>query len=273
MKFGSFAWELICVGFCLLTVQHSVAQFNMMTHPVKLSLQYGGKLEAGDGFRVVVHIDMPEGWHTYWLNPGDSGMPPAFTWDLPDGIQEGRRRWLPPQRIVEPPLVTLGYENDAWIIQEFLLHSDADVASAFLRLETSWLICKDVCIPRQGQAELSLAALPENFTPENHLPEHLLPFLQDPDWLPGVSATRVGREIKLVVDLPNDVMPRDFFPLARGEFEIMKPVSWAQQGNQWHGALTLTAAGARRQPDRLGGLLYLSQLDQPVILELDEPLQ
>ena len=37
------------------------------------------------GFR----FDLQDEWHTYWINPGDSGEAPRIEWQLPAGFQAG----------------------------------------------------------------------------------------------------------------------------------------------------------------------------------------
>ena len=38
-------------------------------------------------------------WHTYWINPGDSGMPTTIQWKLPPGTRTGPIQWPAPKRI------------------------------------------------------------------------------------------------------------------------------------------------------------------------------
>ena len=35
---------------------------------------------------VALRLKMADGWHTYWQNPGDSGLPTTITWTLPAGV-------------------------------------------------------------------------------------------------------------------------------------------------------------------------------------------
>ena len=37
----------------------------------------------GDQFHIGLHQIIPDGWHTYWRNPGDFGLPLELQWDLP----------------------------------------------------------------------------------------------------------------------------------------------------------------------------------------------
>ena len=51
------------------------------------------------------------GWHTYWLNPGDSGLPTQLQWQLPEGLRAGEIQWPVPHRLPIGPLVNHGYEG------------------------------------------------------------------------------------------------------------------------------------------------------------------
>jgi DsbC/DsbD-like thiol-disulfide interchange protein len=43
----------------------------------------------GQQFWVALELDIREGWHTYWRNPGDSGEPTKLAWQLPPGFTAG----------------------------------------------------------------------------------------------------------------------------------------------------------------------------------------
>jgi thiol:disulfide interchange protein DsbD len=51
------------------------------------------------------------GWHTYWKNPGDSGLPTELHWTLPSGWQASAIEWPLPQRVQIGALANYGYEN------------------------------------------------------------------------------------------------------------------------------------------------------------------
>lgn len=43
-------------------------------------------LRPGATTTVALRITMKKGWHTYWTNPGDAGLPLAAQWTLPAGV-------------------------------------------------------------------------------------------------------------------------------------------------------------------------------------------
>ncbi|WP_354675267.1 protein-disulfide reductase DsbD domain-containing protein [Cupriavidus alkaliphilus] len=50
-------------------------------------------------------------WHTYWKNPGDSGLATTLSWQLPDGVRAGDIEWPTPQQLPVGPLMNYGYEG------------------------------------------------------------------------------------------------------------------------------------------------------------------
>src|ERR1700722_20835808 len=55
----------------------------------------------GSPFRVGLHFQLAPGWHTYWQNPGDAGVPAEVALTLPPGSTSGAIVWPTPQRMAE----------------------------------------------------------------------------------------------------------------------------------------------------------------------------
>ncbi|MEZ5443941.1 MAG: protein-disulfide reductase DsbD family protein [Lysobacterales bacterium] len=110
--------------------------------------------QPGETAWLGLHLAHDPHWHTYWTNPGDSGLVTRLRWTLPDGIQAGEPAWPHPQRFEIADIVNFGYGDD--ILLPIPLQIDAAVADGEypLTLRASWLICEVECIP--GQAELGL---------------------------------------------------------------------------------------------------------------------
>ena len=49
----------------------------------------GESIRPGQPFRVGLQMKIDSGWHTYWKNPGDAGLPTRLTWTLPEGFAAG----------------------------------------------------------------------------------------------------------------------------------------------------------------------------------------
>src|SRR6266853_5266 len=105
------------------------------------------------GFR----FDLQDGWHTYWINPGDSGEAPRIEWQLPAGFEAGAIQWPYPERPATPPFADYGYEHQVLLMIPVrppaeLKEGQTQKVAALVR----YLVCRDVCIPGQKQLELSL---------------------------------------------------------------------------------------------------------------------
>jgi thiol:disulfide interchange protein DsbD len=108
----------------------------------------------GKPVRVALRLAMAPGWHTYWRNPGDAGIPPDLAFALPPGVAAGPIAWPAPERQAEAPLVTYGYEGD------LLLPVTITGATGTLpvQLHAEWLICAKICVPESGDFRLDLPA-------------------------------------------------------------------------------------------------------------------
>ena len=117
-------------------------------------------LVAGQRQWFGLVLDHEPGWHTYWRNPGDSGLATTAIWRLQDAtgtsVAEPRlisQAWPTPSRLPVGPLANYGYENQ--VVLGFELEIPKGLSgSRQLIAEASWLVCKDVCIP--GEAKLAI---------------------------------------------------------------------------------------------------------------------
>jgi thiol:disulfide interchange protein len=113
----------------------------------------------GQTFWVALELDIRDGWHTYWRNPGDSGEPTKLAWVLPPGFSAGDIVWTTPHRFEIAPLVNYGYAKHAVHLVQLTAPKDLKAGTpAALTAKASWLVCSDVCIPEDANLTLSLPA-------------------------------------------------------------------------------------------------------------------
>lgn len=109
-------------------------------------------------FWVGIRLSHPDGWHSYWLNPGDAGLPTTVDWTLPDGLQPNPILWPAPRQIALGNLINYGYTH------EVLLPVPVDVAPSFntatfdIGARIQWLACREVCIPESAALTLRVHA-------------------------------------------------------------------------------------------------------------------
>jgi thiol:disulfide interchange protein len=115
-----------------------------------------GSTTPGATLWVDLHLEIKPGWHIYWQNPGDSGLPTAIDWDLPPGFSAGHILWPVPEHFVQNGIGNYGYAGSADLLVPIAASKElATGQTAVLEAEASWLACADICIP--GGAKLSLS--------------------------------------------------------------------------------------------------------------------
>ncbi len=116
---------------------------------------------AGKPIWLGLRLAHQPGWHTYWKNPGDSGLPTVLRWELPPGVSAGDIAWPLPQRISIGNLANYGFEASALLAVPLRIAADFKPPPGSdqiaVRLKASWLVCKQECIPQEGEFALSLA--------------------------------------------------------------------------------------------------------------------
>ena len=109
-----------------------------------------------ESFYVGVRLQMQDGWHTYWENPGDSGSPFEANWTTDDGVIVENVQWPTPVTIPYPPLMTYGYEGD--IVFPFQVFRSQETELKTISVDFNFLICADICIPESASLSLDLSS-------------------------------------------------------------------------------------------------------------------
>lgn len=112
---------------------------------------------SGQTLTVGLHQSIRPGWHTYWVNPGDSGLPTSIDWQLPQGFSAGEIAWPAPERIPFGPLVSYGYSKEILLPITITVPAKLDPGSTVtLSGHANWLACADVCIPEETDIAVTL---------------------------------------------------------------------------------------------------------------------
>jgi thiol:disulfide interchange protein/DsbC/DsbD-like thiol-disulfide interchange protein len=104
----------------------------------------------GKPLMLGLKIEHAPHWHTYWKNPGDSGLPTTLQWTLPPGVAAGEIEWPTPARLPIGPLMNFGYEGTLLLPVPVTVPAGFKGDTLDVKLRADWLVCKDVCIPEGG---------------------------------------------------------------------------------------------------------------------------
>src|SRR5258706_2141303 len=114
-------------------------------------------VHPGEPMRVGLKLQHAPGWHTYWRNPGDSGLPTELKFVLAAGSEAGGIEWPAPERLPTGPLVNYGYEGELLLPVKYTPPSSAHPGDTLnLRAQAKWLVCREVCIPEGAVLDLRL---------------------------------------------------------------------------------------------------------------------
>lgn len=112
----------------------------------------GGVLLGGIAFKLQ------PGWHTYWRNPGDSGVPPRFDFTKSENIEAVTVLWPAPMKFDDGAGGhSLGY-RDQVVLPLRIVAKNAD-KPVTLRAEINYAVCEKICIPVQANAELAFTSV------------------------------------------------------------------------------------------------------------------
>jgi thiol:disulfide interchange protein len=113
----------------------------------------------GQKLQVALVQTIEKGWHTYWVNPGDSGLPTTIDWSLPTGFTAEPILWPAPKRIPFGPLVSYGYEDQVVLpVTIAVPNTVAPGTDVAITGHAAWLVCSNVCVPEEADIKLVLPA-------------------------------------------------------------------------------------------------------------------
>lgn len=114
-------------------------------------------VQPGMTLRGALRIRLDRGWHTYWRNGGDAGLPPVATWTLPEGASASPLFYPTPHRLPQPPLMSYGYEHEVRFPIAITVPASTPVGGTFhVAATVEWLACADVCLPASGEIAVSV---------------------------------------------------------------------------------------------------------------------
>lgn len=146
----------LCGGYVMLSLAAHAAPVNPGNVAAEL-VAARTAVRPGEPLTVALRLTMDEHWHTYWKNPGDSGLPTSLSWRLPAGFSAGDIQWPYPQRISAGRLVNYGYEGEVLLPIEIVTPKSLPTAAPVALVALAkWLECNEVCIAREAQLKLNL---------------------------------------------------------------------------------------------------------------------
>ncbi len=220
--------------------------------------------QPGQPITVGIEVKLFDGWHTYWRNPGDSGMATTVDWKLPEGWKAGPLQYPTPARMVLGVALMFGYEEEV-LFQAQLTPPAGFTGPAKVTADLGMLVCLEECRPANGSIEFTILPA-RNITFKQDLKDQLdawqkkVPAELPKDQGATFKWTATGAELTVPIVKEIDRPTVTFLPHDVGLIDHLNPVVSAKRdGKNWVFELKASEFQSKK-PEKLGG----------VIVELDE---
>ena len=243
-------WLLILLA---LIAAPAAAQLGSRENSIKPELVAEGAAKPGGEVELAILMRTKPGWHGYWINPGDAGLPMRIEWQLPEGVSLSPLRFPVPDRLLVAGIVNYVYERDHAILTRLKVPANAK-GTLPIRASAQWLACTDkVCVPEQGEFSLDVPVGGGSANERARFDEWRRA-LPRPLAAPASFALKNDR-IEIAVPLPESVTIGEpyFFPAEDGPVDYAAPQSYRRNGD-----LLIVELNRRRgEPASLSGVLAL----------------
>ena len=227
-----------------------------------------GEVAPGGAVTVALEESIKPGWHTYWSNPGEAGLPTEIKWSFPPGWKAGAIAWPYPKRLPVGPLMQYGYEGKVWLLTTITAPRDAKPGdSVTLNAAADWLVCKEVCIPEDVTLNLPLTVSAQPIAPYATVEDDFAAArAKIPAPSPWPVSFHAGDTLDLFVASPSlskmQLSDVSFFPSDEGVVADMAP---QQRGAADDGlVLRLTRPKDAKSLNAVSGVLVLTSTDGSV---------
>ncbi len=224
------------------------------------------EIAPGRSLTVALEESIRAGWHTYWRNPGEAGLPTQIEWQLPPGWKAGDIAWPYPKRLPAGPLMNFGYEGNPWLLAPLTAPASAKPGdNVTLKAHASWLVCSEtLCVPEDTELSLPLTISDHPAPPYATIAQQ---FSAARALLPRESPWPVvfhkGQSLDLFLAAPRlDVRSAEFFPFDEGFVKTgaKQGLGRAQSGL----VLRLTPNAKAKSLRTLDGVVVLTSSDGSV---------
>lgn len=115
----------------------------------------GANKPGAESLRAGIEIKMQPAWHTYWRYPGDSGVPPRFSFAGSDNLATVKVLYPAPHVFTDEVGTTIGYKGNVILpLRVVPRQKDKPVT---LRAKVDYAVCEKLCVPVEAKLELTIS--------------------------------------------------------------------------------------------------------------------
>ena len=219
---------VICFGLAAFMVSAN-AQTRVETDYTKTEIiPEASGFVPGQTLWFAIRQDLSPGWHVFWVNPGDAGLPLRLEWTMPSGFTAGEVLHPAPEYIPVGPLASYAHEGAPAFLVPVTAPVDAEPGDSIdISINAFWQTCEDICVPEEGRFSFVLPVLDSPVVNDDAAgifgaARASLPVTYDDA---TASFSIEGSEYKLSISAPDGAKTNDafFFPEPEGLIEPSAP--------------------------------------------------
>jgi DsbC/DsbD-like thiol-disulfide interchange protein len=150
--------EIPVLTSAMFSIAHAQDASDWMTQPHTAARLIAGataKTAAATFLRAGIEIRLDSGWHTYWRDPGDTGVPPTFDFSGSDNVKSAKVLWPAPKAFPDGAGGTsIGYVDH--IILPVQVVPQDTAKHSVLHLKLGYAVCGTLCIPVEANLQIAL---------------------------------------------------------------------------------------------------------------------
>lgn len=151
--------DLIGVVVAILAIVQPVHSAGSAVHESnavtgRLITAQNGIPEDGRTLSAALHLNLKDGWKTYWRSPGEVGLPPSIDWSGSLNVADVEFQWPAPERFRAFGIENYGYREEVAFPLRITLERPGEPVA--LRANVSLLVCSTVCVPETFDLALTL---------------------------------------------------------------------------------------------------------------------
>ncbi|OGX08919.1 MAG: hypothetical protein A2Z88_02010 [Omnitrophica WOR_2 bacterium GWA2_47_8] len=238
-------------------------------------------IAPGQTFWVGLLLKHDKGWHTYWQNPGDSGIPTKITWTLPEGFSASEIYWQYPTRLHDSEGITsYGYLDEVVLLAKITPAAQISESTVTIKARADWLACEVPCVPGKAEFSLRLAVLNEPQiaveketqeifnTARTKIPVEFFPY--------RVKAKADDDFIHLIFypdDIPQAIRKIEFFPFYENIVTHSAEQKFESVGDGYQFTLSRNKRGSQPDIKKLEGVAVVTKDDNSVVAwQIETPI-
>ena len=167
--------------------------------------------QKGSHIDIGIYLKLPQGWHTYWKNPGDIGQAPKVQWNIPTPLKISLIKWPIPQRISYQKWINFGYREHILLKAPLFIPENYNQKEVLIQAQFEWILCQAICVPFTQKLNLNI---PIGKKEKTHV-RHSLLFKKfkypNPSSITG-QIKKVNGDYQIYLKSADSVQLVDFFP-------------------------------------------------------------